>query len=208
MPKNKLKTKKKGVTMIELLISIFIFLLVISAVTFFIVQNLKNYGFTYRQTLSIEEGRETIKTMVKEIRETKPSDDGHYAIAEAATSTFTFYSDIDRDIQVEKVRYFRLNNLFEKGVTKPTGTPLSYNPGDEQTIVLSSYLVPTTTPIFTYYNGNYPSDTINNPLSYPVDLTAIKMVRVRMIINVDPSRPPKDYILDTFVQLRNMKDNL
>ena len=44
--------------------------------------------------------------MVKEIREARTSDDGSYPIEKARDKEFIFYSDIDKDGEVERVRYF------------------------------------------------------------------------------------------------------
>jgi prepilin-type N-terminal cleavage/methylation domain-containing protein len=198
----------KGFTLIEAMVALFIFVLVVAAVNNFIIQNYKSYQISVEQSIAIEEGREAIESMVKEIREVKSSDAGHYPIAEANNDSFTFYGDIDRDVAVEKVRYFRDGNIFKKGVIEPTGEPLVYDPLNEQITIISENLISTTTPIFLYYNGDYPGDTVNNPLETPADVTEIKLIQTHIIINVDPDRPPLDYILDTFIQPRNLKDNL
>lgn len=204
----KIKKKSTGFTLMEIIVAIFIFGLTITAVTNFIVQNYKNYQLSLEQSLAIEEARESIKYLVKEARETRASDLGNYPIVEAADNSLAFFSDIDRDVVVEKVRYFRDGNNFKKGVIEPAGQPLQYDPLNEQITLISQNLITTTTPIFFYYNGDYPVDIQNNPLSTPADVTAVKLIRLHLIINVNPLNPPADYILDTFVQLRNLKDNL
>lgn len=197
-----------GFTFVEAMVGLFIFLLVIAAVYNFIIQNYKGYQFSVEQSIAIEEGREAIESMIKEIREAKSSDAGHYPIAEANDNSFTFYGDIDRDVAVEKVRYFRDENSLKKGTTEPTGESPIYDPLNEEIIVISENLISTSTPIFYYYNGDYPGDIENNPLPTPADVTEVKLIRTHIIINVEPNRPPLDYILDTFIQLRNLKDNL
>lgn len=192
----------------EIMVSVFIFILALVAVMSFIIQNYRNYQFSYEQSLAVEEGRRAMDNMVKEIREAKTSDLGNYPIAAADDDSFSFYGDIDRDLVVEKVRYFRQVNSFKKGIINPSGTPLSYDPANEIISTLSNNLITTSTPTFTYYNGNYPGDTINNPLATPADVTQLKLVRIHLIINVNPLSPPNDYILDTFVQPRNLKENL
>lgn len=199
---------KNGFSLMEIMVAIFIFLLAMAAVLTFIVQNYKNYQFALEQNMATEEARNAVKSMVKEIREVKSSDTGNYPLENASDQTFSFYSDIDRDSAVEKVRYFRENNNFKKGVIKPTGNPLVYDLVKEVITVLSNNLITTSTPIFFYYNGDYPGDLVNNPLPTPADVTAVKLVRIHLIININPQNPPPDYILDTFVQPRNLKENL
>ncbi len=198
----------RGFTIVEIMVALFIFILAIGGINYFIVQNYKNYQYSLEQNLAIEEARNAMGYLVKEIREAKSSDAGDYAIAQATDQSFIFYSDIDQDIAVEKVRYFREGNNFKKGVTEPNGNPLEYNLLNEQLTTITEHLITTSTPIFFYYNGNYPGDTQNNPLTTPADVTEVKLIRIHLIINVDPNRPPPDYLLDTFVQLRNLKDNL
>ena len=97
---------KKGFTLIEMLVTIAIFTLVGGAVSGGIVLLYKTQGFTWQQSVAIDEARKGIETMVKEIREATYGDDGSYPIEKAENKEFIFYSDIDKDGSVEKVRYF------------------------------------------------------------------------------------------------------
>jgi len=202
------KTKTLGITLIETMVGVFIFTLLAAGVFNFIIQNYQTYKISLEQSLAIEEGRDAMQSMVKEIREAKSSDAGHYPIAEADDNSFTFFGDIDRDIAVEKVRYFRDGNYFKKGVIEPSGNPAIYDDLNEEIEVITEYLITTSTPIFIYYNGDYPFDEINNSLTTPADVTNVKLIQAHLIINVNPEKAPLDYILDTFIQPRNLKDNL
>lgn len=199
---------RRGLTIMEIMVAVFIFSLAIMAVTYFIMQNYKNYQFSFEQNLATEGARNAVVSIIKEVREAKSADTGAYPIAEATDQSFIFYADIDRDIAVEKVRYFRDQNSFKKGVTNPEGTPLQYDPANEVLTTITNYLITTTTPTFIYYNGNYPGDPEHSPLPTPADVTEVKLVKIHLIINVEPSRPPQDYTIDTFVQPRNLKENL
>ena len=68
-----------------------------------------------------------MKTMVSEIRTASTANTGAYTIGLATDSALTFYSDTDNDGLKEKVRYFITGTTLQKGLTKPTGSPLSYN---------------------------------------------------------------------------------
>ena len=190
------------------MVAVMIFSLTTAAVSYFIVQNYQNYQLSIEQSIAIEEARDSVKSMVKEIREAKTSDIGNYPLAEANNNSLAFYGDIDRDVVVEKVRYFRDGNALKKGVIEATGQPLVYDPLNEVITTIAQDLLATTTPTFIYYNGDYPDDLINNPLAVPADVTEVKLIRIYLIINVNPLNPPADYILDTFVQPRNLKNNL
>jgi len=315
-----------GFTLIETIVAIFVFTLVMGAVSGLIIVVYRTHGYAWQQSIAIEEARRGIETMVREIREARPGDDGSYPIEKAGDKEFVFYSDIDKDGATERVRYFwgtvsfgseikecqtsvkggtcsvsfsnflkgtlklaqvkiavdgdfghsreyaeifadgtkigeicktgcsdcpgtwqgtqtfivtlqaadnsisfladatsyvdplcpqsmkvkfefswtedlaGLAHQFRKGVINPVGSPPTYPSAQEKISILSSY-VRNTPPIFEYYdqNGNKIED-------YPARLKDTKVMRVYLVVNVDPNRPPQDFELESSVQLRNLKE--
>lgn len=199
----------KSFSLIETIITIFIFVLSLTLLTSFIINIYRAYNYNFEQIQAINEARKGIETMVKEIREARYGDDGSYPIKEAGDFQFIFYSDIDRDTVTERVRYFLQGSNFEKGIIEPSGDPPQYVLADETITVLSANVrdsVPG--PIFTYYNGDWPTDTVNNPLATLTRLTETKLMHVYLKVNVNPNRPPDDFELESDVQIRNLKTNL
>ena len=199
----------KSFSLIEAIVTIFIFILSIGLLTAFIINIYRAYSYNFEQIQAINEGRKGIEMMVKEIREAKYGDDGSYPIEEAGDFQFIFYSDIDKDLSTERVRYFLDGTDFKKGVIEPTGDPPQYVFADENVTVLSSNIrnaVPG--PIFTYYNGDWPNDTLNNPLPTLTRLTETKLMHVYLKVNINPNRPPDDFELESDAQIRNLKTNL
>jgi type II secretory pathway pseudopilin PulG len=96
----------KAFTLVETLVTIGIIILSMGALAAFIVMAYRTYGYTWEQARAIDEARRGIETMVKEIREARQGDDGSYPIEKAEDKEFIFYSDIDRDGDTERVRYF------------------------------------------------------------------------------------------------------
>jgi hypothetical protein len=96
----------KAFTLVETVITIFIFALALVAVTGFIAFSYRTHGYTRDQSIAIDEARRGIETMVKEIREARTGDDGSFPIEKAEDKEFIFYSDIDKDGATERVRYF------------------------------------------------------------------------------------------------------
>jgi len=93
-----------------------------------------------------------------------------------------------------------LDHEFRKGVIKPVGSPPTYPTDQEKISIISSY-VRNMPPIFQYFDRN------GKPLiSYPARLKDTKLMRVYLVVNVDPNRPPHDFELESSVQLRNLKD--
>ena len=96
----------KGFTLIETIVSISVFTIIMGAVSGLITMAYRNYDYILKQSTAIDMARKGIKTMVKEIREARPGDNGSYPIEKAENKEFIFYSDIDQDDQTERVRYF------------------------------------------------------------------------------------------------------
>lgn len=100
------KQKSKSFTLIEILVAIGIFLIILVAVTGSIVTIYRANAYTWQQAVAIDDARRGILLMVKEVREAIGADDGSYLIEEAGDKQLIFYSDIDNDNKVERVRYF------------------------------------------------------------------------------------------------------
>lgn len=320
--------KGAGFTLIETLVAIFVLTLIMGAVSGLIITVYRIYGYTWQQSIAIEEARRGIEMMVKEIREARTGDDGSYPIEKADDKEFIFYSDIDKDGAVERVRYFlgttnsgitvqecqsstkggscsvgfshflkgtltsaqlkisvdgdfgqtkeyaeifadsqKLGDIcktgcsdcpgawqgtqtfdvasqisdnsisfladatsyvdplcphsmkakfefswaeelgglaheFRKGITEAVTGPggkISYPLDQEKINILSSY-VRNVPPIFEYYDQNG-----NKILDYPARLVDTKLMKVFLVVNVDPNRPPQDFGLESSIQLRNLK---
>lgn len=198
----------KGFTLIETIITIVIFALLMGVVSGFIVLGYRTQSYSFQQSMAIGEARKGIETMVKEIREARGGDDGSYVIEKAEDYEFIFYSDIDKDEATERVRYFVEGTDFKKGVIDPAGWPIDYLPENEVVTILSRYVRNGATLVFTYYNGDWPGDTVNNPLPTPARLKETKLMHVYLIVNVDPNRPPQNFDLESDAQIRNLKTNL
>ncbi len=327
----KISNGVKGFTLVETIVVIFVFTLIMGAVSGLIVMAYRTKSYTWYQSTAIDEARRGIETMIKEIREAKSGDNGFYPVESAGDKEFIFYSDIDNDGKTERVRYFlatvnsetliqecqtsvtggicsvnfsnflkgtpistqvkvsvegdfNWNNReyaeifadsqklgevcrtgcsdcpgawqgttifalststiadnsiifsadatsyvsrggscpsysmkaifefsfvedlsafaheFKKGVIKPIGDPPTYPSSQEQISVLTSY-VRNVPPIFEYFDqaGNKIED-------YPARSVDTKMMKVYLAVNVNPNQPPQDFELESYVQLRNLKE--
>lgn len=326
------RQKNKGYTLIEMLTVIFIFTLVWGILAQTITMLYRMQGFAMEQTQAVEEARRGIDQMAYEIRQAAYGENGAYPIELAANKEFIFYSDIDNDGRVERVRYYlatvnsgssnaqcsstqtggscgvtfqnfltpgasltlaqvqvslegyfgnsnryaaimadsttlnnsmcqanctqcagawqgtqtydvtslaadnmitftaagtsyvqkkcswqvnnhsllakfvlswtedipNQDNTLKKGVIKPVGNPITY-PANQETITTISSYVRNAPPIFTYYDANGNLLTDNSQI-----LNKTTMMKLYMVVNVDPNRPPSDYQLEQYVQLRNL----
>lgn len=117
--------KTKGFTLIELLVTMAIFVIALGAVTSFIINSYRSQAFNYQQSTAIDQARRGIETMTKELREARMGDDGSYIIERAEEYEIIFYSDIDKDGDTERVRYF----VYESQTLSNENNCVSYSQG-------------------------------------------------------------------------------
>jgi type II secretory pathway pseudopilin PulG len=202
-PKFGVTTKGGGFTLIETLFGVAIFVLIALALTLF-SRNVWVYNsFVSEGLTGTDAARQILKTMVSEIRTASVASNGAYAIDQANVSSFIFYSDIDNDNLREKVRYFLVGTTLQKGVIKPTGSPLTYNSADEKISILAS---DTTSLAFDYFNKNY--DGTSAALTFPINIPDVRLIKITVTLDKDPNRAPLPATFSTQVSIRNLKDNL
>lgn len=101
-----LKKEGKAFTLIETLVVITIFGLIMGALFTLIPFLYRIDTYVWHQAHAINEARRGVKVMIREIREAQTGEDGSYVIEKAGDSEFIFFSDINQDNKVERVRYF------------------------------------------------------------------------------------------------------
>lgn len=202
----KIFNNKNGVSLTEIIVVVAIALMIFLAV-FNLGDSIFSFNASAQKNLSAQtDARRVLKTIVKELRSASPSSTGAYAVALSATSTLTFYSNIDSDNYKEQVRYFLQGRDLKKGVIKPSGSPLSYNPNNEQVFVLVKDLNNGSTPIFEYFDANYAGTS--TPLVQPVQPSRVRLIKIFLKIESDPNKSYGPILVESQVFLRNLKDNL
>ncbi|MBP9839896.1 MAG: hypothetical protein KBC44_02865 [Candidatus Pacebacteria bacterium] len=202
--KTKTNKYKMGMSIIEIIFSLAILSLIALAFTMF-SRNIFFYGnFVGSGLENVDAGRKIIKELTAELRTASTADTGAYVISSASASALTFYSDTDGDGLKERVRYFLNGTSLQKGTIKPTGSPLTYNALNEKITTLV-YNVRSSS-IFSYYDENY--DGTTSPLSFPVTISSIRMIKLSLEIDRDLNHSPVPITFTTQVSIRNLKDNL
>ncbi len=193
----------KGFTLIEILVSAAIFVVII-AVIFLLSANISTFSLSLAQSFETQqEAQQTLETMASEMRPMESSGLGAYAIAQVSTSSITFFSDIDGDGVPDQVRYFLDGTTFKKGVIKPAGNPLVYDPNSEQISEMVHNMAMGTSSIFTYYDSGY--DGSEPPMAYPINISNIRTVSIRLIAQEPNQTAPE--IFFTSVTPRNLRTN-
>ncbi len=201
------KNYTKGITLVELLVVLALFSLLIIGISTF-QRNIYVFNrFANDSLVTIQDGRIIIRVMVREMRSMSQANNGAYSIAQAATNTFTFFSDTNSDGLKEQIRYFINGTTLRKGSITPSGSPLSYNPNNEVFLTIASNVKnSTSTPLFDYHDSNYAGTS--TPLALPANITDIHLVKINLLLDVDPNRAPTPRLYTSQVSLRNLKDNL
>jgi len=191
-----------GFTLLEILVSLGIFMLLITAVSSFIGTIFTSNNVIYNQLAAQKEARRVMENFVKEVRNASASSIGSYVIGSASATSFTFYSDIDSDTYAEKVRYFVSNSVFKKGVTKPTGNPLVYNSANEVLTDVVHDMTAGQQP-FLYYNKNYTGT--GSALTFPINVLDVRVIQLSLVIDQKPSVSPLPITISSKVEIRNLK---
>jgi type II secretory pathway pseudopilin PulG len=197
---------KWGFSLVEIIIVV-----AITSAIFIAVFNFGNSIFSFnsnaQKNLSAQsDARRVLKNIVRELRSASQSSLGSYPITLASTTAVTFFVNIDSDVYKEQIRYFLSGKELKRGVIKPSGSPLSYNQANEQITTLVNDVNNGSTPIFEYFDSSYTGTS--TPLSQPVQITKIRLVRITFKIEKDPNKSLGPLIVESQVFLRNLKDNL
>ena len=196
--------QKKGFTLIETVVVISIFTLLIFAISSSIVFFYRTNASALEQAYAIQNAQQGVSILVRDIREAIYSDEGSYPIISFATSSFAFYSDIDRDDSVELTRYYIEDEALKKGMINATSGIPVYDPADEIITTISeqarNWVLDVS--VFRYFD-----DTGAEIFDFS-SITEVAFVEVTLIININPARFPNDFTLRSSATLRNLKTNL
>jgi prepilin-type N-terminal cleavage/methylation domain-containing protein len=197
--------KEQGFTLIEILISMFIFCAILGLI-FYFGFNISGFNsFISSNLYSQNELELTLNVMVTEIRSMGPSNVGSYPIESASANSLIFFSDTDQDGLLERIRYFMSGNTFMKAVTKPTGSPLTYNPTNEKTTEAVHDVTSDPTTIFSYYAKK--AIVGDTPMSSPISISQIRSIRISMTTDKDVNTEPGPVTFNVFSTIRNMRTN-
>lgn len=201
-----LKQKERnGFTLVEVLVALGIFILIVAATVEIFIFGWRSNSTIWEQLSAQNEGRKAVQDFTNQLRTASASSIGAYTVESAANQQIIFYSDIDHDSLRERVRYFLSGTTFKRGVIKPSGNPLIYNPASETITDVARSVANGANPIFYYYDKNYSG--AGAPLSMPVNVTAIRVVEIYLKLDRNPQITPAPLFVESKVMIRNLKDN-
>lgn len=195
---------KNGFSLLELILGAAISVMLVLILTQFvgIITNIQKYlGAKLPTQADVEQA---LQTAIVDIRSIGPSSVGAFPIETASSTAFVFFSDIDRDGVMERVRYTIASSTLQKGVIHPVGNPLVYSTSSESVSTPVVHLLGSQSS-FAYYDTNFTGT--GSPLTYPVDVTAIRSVLVTFTADVSTTTTPRPTTLSGFITVRNLKSN-
>ncbi len=192
--------KQKGVTVIETLVYMAVFSILLTAISVTMITIYRAHDFAMSNTSAMVDMRRALELAVSNIKEAGFSDAGAYPVVSMSENEFVFYSDIDNDSKVEKVRFFVDGDVFKQGIIDSSGLPPTYDASTEVIKPIAWHIRNTSrgVPVFNFFNKQM--QKITN-MSKILDL---RMVSLRLLIDTDTSRPPSYYDFYSSATLRNI----
>lgn len=203
-----MKIRKKGMTLVEMMMAITILTIAMGGFTMLFIHTLQTNSFTIEEGMTSMLTSRTVNTIVSDLRRVRQGDNGDFPIVSASAFDLKVYVNIDGDTATERVHYFLDGDLLKRGIANPiAGTPVTYPAGDETVTTIATYVVNAASePLFSYYNKNYPGDIANNPLSGTIAVGEVRLIRVWVRMNIDPIKAPNNINIESFAELRNLND--
>lgn len=201
-------SKQNGFTMIEALVTLFVTSTLLVGIIALVSSILVGSGKQETLLYNADQARRVSFQFKQELRNAYTSSVGSYAIDTAQAQQLIFYTNIDADPGMERVRYFIQNGSLRRGVVDPTGSPLTYNFGSEVVRDIQSNVANQATPLFYYYDDTY-NGTADNFIAQPVDVTDVRYIKLNlMIYNKAGKNDTGIFTITAGGTIRNLKTNL
>ena len=206
MFKSQTQANTRGFTVIELLVALGITAMISMAVVWFIIDGLRYSSVIFEQLQTQNDGRKVLQQVIDVVRKAEESSIGAYPLASAGDYELIVYANVDDDSLRERVRFWLDGTTLKKGVIKPSGSPLSYS-GAESVVEIAHSVVnfEESEPVFLYYDEDYTGT--ESELVQPIDEIDVRMVRVRLELEEDPTESPVPLEVESAAMIRNLKGN-
>ena len=195
-----------GLSLMEMLVAIAIFTIAIAGFSMLYIRSIKSNTYILKMGQTSFALSQGLNKMVEYIRTARQGDNGNAAIVAVADNSLTIYSDFDNDQITERLHFYLDNQQIKLGITNPTaGANRTYPNGDEETKIIAEHIVNGTgDKLFQYY----PVGLAQAPIEPSTgDISAIRMVKIFLKMNIDPSRGADDIEMQSYVEFRNLYNN-
>ncbi len=193
-----------GLTMVELVFAIAIVVFLGTVVVNFQNNIFSSGDFLQKSFLAEGDARSVLRVLVSELRSMNYSGFGGYPITSVEPNSIIFFSDINSDKITERLRYFVEGGHLKRGVVFSEGTPPSYDIFKESVSIIVRDIVSEN--VFFYFDTNY--EGTGEQLTHPINIPIIKLIKIKLIIDLDKGEREVPFEISSQVSIRNLKDNL
>ena len=192
-------------TLVEMVVAIGIYVVLMLAIFSSITSLYRYNAYALEQINEVDNARRGVSAWNRDVKEMTTAEDGTWPIAIIEPHRLGYYSDTDKDDNVEYIEYVLDGTTLRKFTYNPTGNPLTYDKTFPDTSeILSEYVqnINQATPTFSYF------DNTGTPLTSTSPLINVRFIQAQIIVNIDPARNPGEFMLRSSLAPRNLKDNL
>lgn len=190
---------QRGMTLIEMLVAITIFVLAMVSITATIRAFYRTNTYAVEQSSAVSSAQRGIESMVKAFREAAYSSNGAYPVLSIAPDDITFYADVDTDPFVERVRYYVQGTSLLRELTDPAGDPLVYGASQITSVVSETVRnLEQNVTTFRYF------DETGSEITDFTAIADVRFIEMNVVVNVDPYRLPNQLILRSTAAFRNL----
>ena len=200
-------SKQAGFTLVELVVALFIFSLIAYGIIF-LTSNIFTAATGQTSLLAdTDQARKLAFQIVNELRNATYGSDGGYPLNTAQDQQIVFYTNVDTDVNPERVRYYVQNSKLYRGVSEWNGS--AYDVAHEQVVLVQNDLGVGTNPVFYYYADTYTGSSSQASLVQPVSIAQVKYIKINLqLVNVAGANKTNTYTVSSSASFRNLKTNL
>lgn len=190
----------RGFTFVEMVVVVALTGLVGVGLLSMIAYFYRSNAYLLEATSAVDSASRGVKESLTLLRGASYGEDGAYPLMAAATSSVTFYANGDADQAIERVRLYLSGGVLYQGVTNAAGNPPSYASQTESTSVIATWVKnATTTPAFRYF------DSSGTELTGTINIAAVRTIRARFDVDINPQRAPNILTIEGGATLRNLR---
>lgn len=199
------QSKTAGMTLVEAVVLVGIYTVLMLAVMAAILEVYRTNGYAMTQASEVDSARIGLTEWNRNTKEMALSEDGGYPLRVFESDRIGYFSDIDQTPDVEYVEYVLVGTTLERHRFKAVGDPPVYDFSTPDSIdSISTHVQNTSQGVttFEYYDNN------GVALSGAAAVLDVRYIKMQLVVNVDPARNPGEFLLQSSVAPRNIKDNL
>lgn len=191
----------RGLTLMEMIVTIGVVALITAAIAQAVTTFYRANRVALEESYQIRSAQKGLDALIRDLREATYGDTGAYPLESIASSSITFYSDIDRTSPIERIRYELKGQTLTRTVTQSAGTPPTYTNGPTATTTVSDFVrnFGDNISLFRYYNS------AGAEVTSASDIASIVSVSVNLVVDITPIHAPGEFTLKSSATLRNLR---